>query len=117
MFNFKSFVIILVFVGACNFRYEPYRFVLEEDQVELIYGREMSPELLDSIANVLFKNGIGLTHTEKKYVGGVLSKLSFTLDFAGKHGEATTNFQNKGYDFGFRIHRRNGQMEIGEIHH
>lgn len=109
--------IVVLYLPACKFKYKPYELTIAPDNVTMIYGREMSVNLLDSIATVLQNEDISVSHTDLKYDGDVLSGITIKVDFQGKTGVASTRFVNKGYGFGFKVDKSRGNLTVGDIKH
>lgn len=119
----KKLIILLQFClmflfCACWPKYKPHRVVIEDDFIEVEFGRKMSRELLDSIAQAVGKKGISLSYPDLFYDGDVLSKIKIQVIDGREVGQATYNFVYKGKPFGFRINHRPGAqipMVIGEL--
>lgn len=109
---------IWLFLLACQPGYKPHRVTLQEDLIEVHFGRNMSRSLLDSIQMELAKKGVSLTYPEIEYDGALLSKLSFVLNYKGQQGAASTNFVYRGYPFGFKIKQPqidSFHLDVGEL--
>ncbi|MBK9272475.1 MAG: hypothetical protein IPM48_12865 [Saprospiraceae bacterium] len=102
-------------IHACFIKYKPYRFEISESTVELEYGRAMDQALLDSIVLVLKAQNIELKHIDLVFDGMVLSKLTFEINYGNQKAQASTNFVNKGFGFGFSVNKANGAVQVGEI--
>ena len=103
---------------ACLPNYKPHRVIIQDDFIEVEFGRKMSRELLDSISQAVAKKGINLSYPDLIYDGDVLTKMKIQVIDGNEVGQASSNFVYKGKPFGFRINRRPGSqkpMEIGEL--
>ena len=109
---------ILLFLIACNPTYKPHKIIIENDYVEVHFGRVMSRSFLDSLSMVLESKGIHLAFPVVKYDGDKLNQLEFLISDGTHTGTAKTNFVTKVRPFGFRIDHRPGaksSFEVGEL--
>lgn len=83
--------------------------------VKMVYGREMSQALLDSIVMVLNAEGIKVTHENPKYDGHLLSQLTIVVEYDGQTAKAQTHFVNRGFDFGFVVNKKRKLLLVGDL--
>lgn len=92
-----------IFYVSCNREPQPHALFIQDDSVEVHFGRKMSQSLLDSIREVVGLKGISLSYPQVEYDGELLSKLEIVVQIEGQGGSATTNFVYRGRPFGFRV--------------
>lgn len=97
------FCIAGIFYFSCNPKPQPHALFIEDNTVEVHFGRKMSKSLLDSIREVVGLKGISLSYPQMEYDGDLLSKLEINVQIAGQGGSAMTNFVYRGRPFGFRV--------------
>jgi hypothetical protein len=110
-------IIVVTALIACNPTYKPHKITIQDDYIEVHFGRVMSKQLLDSLVNVLETKGVHLTYTSTKYDGNKLNELAFLISDGINTGTAKTNF-TKIKPFGFIVDRRPGaksRMQVGEL--
>lgn len=112
-----SFVAIASLLCSCKWLYkEPY-IKIENDYVEVHFEKLMSKETLDKLKIDLATKNIILDINDAKYDGDKLNFLSFTVNFNGRTGAASTFFVQN-YPFGFIIDNRAGKPSrfvVGEL--
>lgn len=103
----KNLLLLFISTGiihfSCTPKPQPHALFIEDNTVEVHFGRQMSKSLLDSIRTVVGLKGISLSYPQMEYDGDLLSKLEIHVQLAGQGGTATTNFVYRGRPFGFRI--------------
>lgn len=118
MKNNLLFVFVMTsLLWSCKFMYnEPY-IKIENDFVEVHFERLMPKETLEKLKNDLASKNIVLDIIDAKYDGDKLNFLSFTVNYNGRTGAASTFFVQN-HPFGFIIDNRAGKPSrfvVGEL--
>jgi hypothetical protein len=108
-------LLIFLFLLSCNPGYKPHKILIENDIIEVQFGRMMSKTLLDSIAMVLELKSVHLTFPVIKYDGNKLNELEFIISDGIHTGTAKTHFVNNNKPFGFRVDKNTGTLKVGEL--
>lgn len=120
MSNLRFYIILLILslTSSCLPEPRPHKLIINEDIIEVHFGRAMSKALLDSIREVVALEGVSLSFPVVKYDGDLLSELQFDVYCMGQGGSASTRFVYKGKAFGFRINRKipgGPGIQIGDL--
>lgn len=110
--------LLILFNCACIPTYKPHQVIIQDDYVEIKFGRKMSRELLDSIRTAVSEKGINLSYPEIIYDGNKLTRLEIQVIAGNQVGHGITNFVFKGKPFGFRVDNRPTAqvfLKVGEL--
>ncbi len=107
-----------IMLAACTQEPRPHHLEISDDKVEVIFGRDMSVALLDSVRAAVAAKGVSLSYPSYDYDGELLTQLEILVQHEGQVGQAKTHFIYKGRPFGFRINFRDDakvSLEIGDL--
>jgi len=107
-----------IILGSCSQNPRPHRLEISDEKVEVIFGRDMSVALLDSVRAAVAAKGVSLSYPSYDYDGELLTQLEILVQHEGQVGQAKTDFIFKSRPFGFRINFRENaktSLEIGDL--